>query len=180
MELLLGDRVTHSTRPDWGLGQIFELSGNGKVRVYFSCAGRRQIATNVVELLKVDGDKADSELLDTLSDRTWPYARFNIYVIELNEAVWNEHAYRAENPNRDPAKPCLYVGMSWHTPEERFAQHMAGGVLAARYVHRYRQGARLRGDLFQHFNPMHKRLAALMEVERAHQLRGLGFGVWQK
>src|SRR5437764_9191123 len=98
MDLLLGDRVTHSTRPEWGLGQIFEVGGNSKVRVYFSCAGRRQIDTNVVELLKVDGDKAHSELLDTLSDRTWPYARFNVYVIELNEAVWNEHAYRAENP----------------------------------------------------------------------------------
>lgn len=35
-------------------------------------------------------------------------------------------AVRAANPNRYPKKPCVYVGMSRLTPQERFANHKAG------------------------------------------------------
>src|SRR5262245_62447941 len=52
--------------------------------------------------------------------------------------------------SRDCVKePCalapLYVGQTAHDPEHRFAQHKAGGKLAAGKPHRY--GERLRWDL---------------------------------
>lgn len=62
---------------------------------------------------------------------------YTIYVVELS---------------RDCVRtPCalapLYVGQTAHTPEERFAQHKAGGRLAASKVHRY--GIKLRWDLMK-------------------------------
>src|SRR5205085_11006772 len=60
---------------------------------------------------------------------------YTIYVIELSRDC--------------VAEPCalapLYVGQTAHTPEHRFAQHKAGGRLAAGKPHRY--GVRLRLDL---------------------------------
>jgi hypothetical protein len=54
--------------------------------------------------------------------------------------------------SRDCVKePCslapLYVGQTAHTPEHRFAQHRAGGRLAAGKAHRF--GVRLRYDLMK-------------------------------
>lgn len=62
---------------------------------------------------------------------------YSIYIIELSRAC--------------TTKPCalapLYVGQTAHTPEHRFAQHKAGGKLAAGKPHRY--GKRLRYDLMK-------------------------------
>ena len=179
MSFAKGDRLRHSAKPDWRLGEVYDVSSSGKLHIYFVGGGRHCLDPSIVNLLKVTGHEARSPILDTLRDKEWPFGRFNIYVIELNERVWNETRYRNENPNRDPRKPCLYVGMTWNSPQIRFAQHIAGD-LSARYVFRYREGACLRPDLFKHFNPMHKRLAALMEIERGVQLRDQGFGVWQR
>jgi hypothetical protein len=62
---------------------------------------------------------------------------YTIYVIELS---------------RDCTRtPCalapLYVGQTAHDPEYRFAQHVAGGKLAAGKPHRY--GIKLRWDLMK-------------------------------
>ena len=179
MSFAKGDRLQHPSKPDWQLGEVFDVTSSGKLHIYFVGAGRWCLDPSVVNFTKVTGRDAHSPILDTLRDKTWSFARFNIYVIEINECVWNETSFRNENPNRDPKKPCLYVGMTWHTPQTRFAQHMAGEH-PGRYVFRYREGARLRTDLFKRFNPMHKRLAELMEIERAVQLRSQGFGVWQR
>jgi hypothetical protein len=71
-----------------------------------------------------------------------------IYVVELS---------------RDAVKtPCalapLYVGQTAHTAEERFAQHKAGGRLAAGKAHQY--GVRLRYDLMKQIKPCATRAAA--------------------
>lgn len=62
---------------------------------------------------------------------------YSVYVIELSRACTK--------------KPCalapVYVGQTAHTPEQRFAQHKAGGRLAAGKPHRY--GIRLRYDLMK-------------------------------
>ena len=62
---------------------------------------------------------------------------YHVYVIELSRACTK--------------KPCalapVYVGQTAHTPEHRFAQHKAGGKLAAGKPHRY--GVRLRYDLMK-------------------------------
>ena len=73
-------------------------------------------------------------------------------------------------------KPCVYVGMTGLTPEERLREHRNGNH-SARFVKKY--GMRLLPELFKHFNPMPYELASAMEVELARQLRERGYGVWQ-
>lgn len=62
---------------------------------------------------------------------------YSVYVIELARTCTK--------------KPCalapVYVGQTAHTPEQRFAQHKAGGKLAAGKPYRY--GVRLRYDLMK-------------------------------
>jgi len=60
----------------------------------------------------------------------------NVYVVLLDPAVAKIRKARAENPDRDPTKPCVYVGMTGLTPDERFANHKAG-IKAASVVTRY-------------------------------------------
>ena len=55
-----------------------------------------------------------------------PGHHHNVYVVLLNPAVGRLRTVRALNPERDPGKPCVYVGMTGLTPEERFANHKAG------------------------------------------------------
>jgi hypothetical protein len=79
--------------------------------------------------------------------------RYSVYIIELSR--------------RCVRKPCalapLYVGQTAHTPEERFAQHKAGGRLAAGKPHRF--GVRLRYDLMKGIGPF----ASRAESERAEK-----------
>jgi predicted GIY-YIG superfamily endonuclease len=100
----------------------------------------------------------------------------HVYVIELDPAVLNLARFRRSNPERDMLKPCVYVGMTGLTPEERFAKHKAG-VRANRYVQRY--GLRLLPKLYAYANPMPYAAAREMEVELAIALREAGYAVWQ-
>ena len=81
---------------------------------------------------------------------------------------------RGENPQRDPKKPCVYVGMTGLTPDERFACHMAG-IKAAYVVKRY--GIRLVPEFFIHLNPMPFEAAVQLEIDLAEDLRRAGFTV---
>lgn len=71
--------------------------------------------------------------------------RYSIYIIELSRACMRTPCALAP----------LYVGQTAHTPEERFAQHQAGGMLAAGKAHRY--GVRLRYDLMKGIGPFTSR-----------------------
>ena len=98
----------------------------------------------------------------------------NVYVVLLDAAAGRLAAVRAANPNRDPSKPCVYVGMTGLTPEERFANHQAG-IKAAPVVRRY--GIRLLPELYAHLNPMPYEAAAQMEADLAEDLRRAGYTV---
>jgi hypothetical protein len=98
----------------------------------------------------------------------------NVYVVLLDPAVAKLKKVRAENPNRGPKKPCVYVGMSGLTPEERFGNHKAG-IKDATLVKRY--GIRLLPELYEHLNPMPYDAAARMEVDLAEDLRRAGYTV---
>jgi hypothetical protein len=92
-----------------------------------------------------------------------PPRSYTVYIIELaRECV---------------AEPCalapVYVGQTAHTPEERFAQHRAGGRLAAAKPHRF--GVRLRYDLMKGIGPFATRQqaeAAEKAVAAALEKRG--------
>ena len=98
----------------------------------------------------------------------------NVYVVLLGPAAGKFRKVRAENPNRDPKKPCVYVGMTGLAPDERFANHKAG-IKDASLVKRF--GLRLLPELYEHLNPMPFEAAARMEVDLADDLRRAGYTV---
>jgi hypothetical protein len=98
-----------------------------------------------------------------------------VYVVELHPEVLKERRFLRENPRRDPTKPCLYVGSTCLTPEERFRRHMRGHK-AIPFVYRY--GVRLRPDLFARYPELSRDEAELSERELALDLRARGYGVW--
>lgn len=100
----------------------------------------------------------------------------SVYVVELDPAILNLARFRKANPERDILKPCVYVGMTGLSPEERFAKHKAG-IRANRYVQRF--GLRLLPKLYAYANPMPYDAAREMEVELAIALREEGYAVWQ-
>ena len=100
----------------------------------------------------------------------------HVYVIELERSVMLEPRFRKANPDYDPTRPCVYVGMTGLSPDVRFDKHKAG-IQANRYVTKY--GLRLLPDLYEGFNPMSYQDAQEREVEVGIDLRSAGFGVWQ-
>jgi hypothetical protein len=97
-----------------------------------------------------------------------------VYVVLLDPAVSRWRKVRTENPQSHPEKPCVYVGMTGLTPEERFANHRAG-IKDAGVVRRH--GVRLLPELYAHLNPMPFAAAAQMERDLAEDLRRAGYTV---
>lgn len=79
-----------------------------------------------------------------------PPRTYSIYIIELSRACVKQPCALAP----------VYVGQTAHTPEHRFGQHKAGGMLAASKAHRF--GVRLRYDLMNGLAPC----ATRKEAER--------------
>jgi hypothetical protein len=98
----------------------------------------------------------------------------HVYIVLLDPSVGRLRKVRAENPKRDPTKPCIYVGMTGLMPEERFANHKAG-IKDASVVKRY--GLRLLPELYRHLNPMPFEAATQMEIDLAEDLRRAGYTV---
>jgi predicted GIY-YIG superfamily endonuclease len=98
----------------------------------------------------------------------------HVYVVLLEAAVARLRKVRAENPHRDPEKPCVYVGMTGLTPEQRYANHKAG-IKDSWFVQRF--GLRLLPELFHHLNPMPFEAAVQMEIDLAEDLRRAGYTV---
>ena len=109
-----------------------------------------------------------------LRAKAQPEQHHNVYAVLLAPAVGKLRKVRAENPKRDPKKPCVYVGMTGLTPEERFANHKAG-VKAASVVKRH--GLRLLPELYAHLNPLPFEAAMQMEMDLAEDLRRAGYTV---
>lgn len=108
-----------------------------------------------------------------------PVARnqhYHVYVIELDDAVWNSARFRKANPAYQLGKPCVYVGMTGLDPDLRFDKHKAG-IQSNSYARRF--GLRLLPGLYAMYNPMPYEGARDMEVELGIALREAGYGVWQ-
>jgi predicted GIY-YIG superfamily endonuclease len=103
--------------------------------------------------------------------------RYKVYVIELDRAVLDEPKFMKANSGHDPAKGCVYVGMTGLDPEKRFENHKAG-YKSNRFVKKY--GVRLRSELYDEYNPLSYEDAVEMESKLARILRRKGFAVWQK
>jgi hypothetical protein len=112
--------------------------------------------------------------LRQLRPKRQPEQHHNVYVVLLEPAVGRIRKVRFTNWDRDRKKPCVYVGMTGLTPEERFANHKAG-IKDAWVVKRY--GLGLLPELYEHLNPMPYEAAAKMEVDLAEDLRRAGYTV---
>lgn len=92
-----------------------------------------------------------------------PTRTYTVYVIELARTAVREPCSLAP----------LYVGQTAHSPEHRFAQHKAGGTLAAPKAHKF--GVRLRLDLMRGirtFSTRQEAEAAEQAVAAALERRG--------
>src|SRR3954471_7021697 len=98
----------------------------------------------------------------------------SVYVILLSNRALKELLILRSNPKRDPAKPCVYVGMTGLPVDHRFENHK-NGYKAARLVRKY--GVRLLPELYEHFNPMPYEHAAQMEKDLEEDLRAEGYAV---
>ena len=98
----------------------------------------------------------------------------SVYVILLDPAVLQDRSILRLNPNRDPAKPCVYVGMTGLAVQDRFQNHKTGRK-AARVVEKY--CLRLMPELYEYLNPMPYEAAAQMEKDLAEDLRADGYTV---
>ena len=98
----------------------------------------------------------------------------SVYVILLDAAVLRHPSILRLNPNREPAKPCVYVGMTGLPVEQRFENHKKGQK-SAWVVKKY--GLRLMPELYGFLNPMPFEAAAQMEKDLAEDLRADGYTV---
>jgi hypothetical protein len=103
-----------------------------------------------------------------------PQFHHNVYVILLDAKAAAHRSIVRVNPNRDPAKPCVYVGMSGLPPAHRFENHK-NGYQAAWVVENY--GIRLLPELYEHLNPMPYEAPLQMEIDLAEDLRNAGYTV---
>ncbi len=107
----------------------------------------------------------------------------HIYVVELSKDVWTERRkFRDANPHYRGVMSCLYVGITSHSPQERFEKHKTGyrnkkGIkISSSVVERY--GLYLRSSLYAPLNPMTRSRAVTMEKQLAESLRKRGYAVW--
>lgn len=104
-------------------------------------------------------------------------AHHNVYVIELDKKVASISKFIKGNKQYDNIMPCVYVGLTGLTPEERFQNHKKGHK-SCKFVTLH--GLRLMPNLYLHLNPMEYDVAVKTEKDLAEQLRAKGYGVWQK
>ncbi len=102
----------------------------------------------------------------------------HVYVVLLDERAraWSREGRKEKAGTKaGELKPCVYVGMTGLSPEERFQNHL-NGVKAARVVERF--GVRLLPELFDHLNPMPYEAALAMEADLADDLGAEGYCVF--
>ena len=101
---------------------------------------------------------------------------YSIYVIDLDKDVLSVKKFREMNPDYINDYPCVYIGQTAKSPDDRFDQHKAG-IKANRYAKKY--GLRLRYKLFEEYNPIATRKEAeYKEALLGEHLRKRGFAVW--
>lgn len=111
-----------------------------------------------------------------------PYT-YQAYIIDLKKAALGHKKFKARNPNYQEGKPCVYVGSTGISVEERLTQHFCekkskkGKSLSNKYVKKY--GKRLRYNDMKKIRPRKTRLSIeKKEAEVAKELQSKGWAVW--
>ena len=100
---------------------------------------------------------------------------WTLYVIDLKKNVIRDTRFAAANPEYISGKPCVYVGVTYLTADERFEQHM-NGIHSARIVRNY--GKHVRSRDCRILRAMTRARAEKKEAAYAARLRKRGWGVW--
>jgi hypothetical protein len=101
---------------------------------------------------------------------------YYVYVIGLDHSVLESKRFLKKNPQYIDGKPCVYVGQSAKTPDERFAQHRRGYKSS---IFPKKFGLYLQKKLFANVNPISSREEAeVAEEQLAKKLMRRGYGVW--
>lgn len=100
---------------------------------------------------------------------------WTLYVIDLKKTVLERTPFADANPNYTERKPCVYVGLTAKTAEERYKEHKAG-IRDGRFVKRY--GKRVRVSDCRCLRSMTRKRAEKKERAMASRLRDRGWGVW--
>ena len=103
-----------------------------------------------------------------------PEFHHNVYVVLLSKSALKDRSILQRNPERDPSKPVVYVGMTGLPVDHRFENHK-NGYKSAWVVRKY--GVRLMPELYAHLNPMPFDAAVQMEMDLAEDLRAAGYTV---
>lgn len=64
LRLSKGDWVFHPRMPGWGYGQVLELTGNSKGRVFFLLAGEKKLSWEHANLVPINSDAASQAALN--------------------------------------------------------------------------------------------------------------------
>jgi len=99
----------------------------------------------------------------------------SVYVIRLQDEVAQDTRFREANPDYRDGKPCVYVGETGLSVDERFRNHLAGHR-ASRWVTKFGRHLirrRCRIEVATNAEEAHAQEAAL-----AARLRRRGWGVW--
>jgi hypothetical protein len=175
-----GSAVAAPHRPEWGIGVVVSIAGPN-ARVFFLQGGRHTVDMQATPLSVMK--PAREQLLVCASiararpgDWVGKRCHHSVYVVLLDDAVRKNARFAAKNRRMRRGLPCVYVGLTGLTPEERFANHRAGHK-GARFAGT--KGVQLVPDLYQRFNPMPFAVGAAFEPYLAGALRREGYGVWQ-
>lgn len=104
-----------------------------------------------------------------------PAKTYHVYVIELKPEAACFPGVKKDNPNRDPSKPCVYVGQTSKQPQKRFEEH-CNGVRAGRHVSK-QTALRLMPEVYEHLNPMTELESLRTERNLTLKLRKHGWTV---
>ena len=105
-----------------------------------------------------------------------PKPHHSVFIVLLDsEVLAKEKKFRDANPNCVPGWPCLYVGQTGKTPEERFEDHKRG-YKSNKYAERY--GIRLALEFLERANPMTYEESCAEEERLGTLLRQLGYATW--
>lgn len=104
---------------------------------------------------------------------------FRIYVVKLRKGILRNRSFKKANPDYVRGKPCVYVGSTAKAPGERFLVHMTNSKQGSSKVKKY--GKELFEWAYRDLpNYTSREEAERAEAEYADELRGRGWGVWQK
>ena len=150
-------------------------------RIFFLDGGRRTVDTSLDALRMTKAAREEAAVFAAIAatrpaDWVGQRCHHSVYVVLLSDGVRENARFLAKNRRLRPDLPCVYVGLTGLTPEERFANHRAGHK-GARFAGS--QGIRLLPELYERFNPMPFVVGASFEPYLAGALRRAGHGVWQ-